>query len=387
MTTETSAGSAAISVEFGGKKATIALVDRQGCILQRNETKTLWGRPASATLEPYVRAIETMLDFASADGYAVRGLGVSIPGTLDTIASRPLIVPTLPSLTGFPLREFLQTRFGLPVCLHADVDAALMAEYQFHLEVKRLLFLNMNAVLGAALLIDGKPECLDAAYLGHTCHLPVASGASGSRCGCGKRGCINTFISLDAIQKMVQRALRRDEESSLLQRLARREAFSPQLLAEEAVRGDHVALQVYAEIGHWLGVALDKYISLLKPEVLILGGSIPTVSETLFDQLRTMLLAQSLQAGGTVQIVPARLGEDAVLIGAVLPLFSSAFFPQVAEAVQSEQSAHKKPQKQQKSRPRIALHFADDVSSDEIGLSASLIADALQPPQLRQGNT
>lgn len=380
MTTETSAGIAAISIEPGGRKASIALVDRQGRILQREETKTLWGRPAHATLEPYVRTIEMLLAFASAEGYHVCGLGVSIPGTLDATASRPLIVPTLPSLSGFPLREFLQTRFGLPVSLHVDVDAALLAEAQFHRDAKRLLFLNIHAVLGAALLIDGRPERTDASHLGHICHLPVAASASGARCGCGKRGCINTLISLDAIQKMVQRAQRRDEESSLLQRLSRREAFSPPLLAEEAVRGDRVALQVYAEIGRWLGAALDKYIALLAPEVCILGGGILTASEAVFDQLRSALLAQSSQAG--VQIVPARLGDDAVLIGAALPLFSAERSPQ-ADA-KTEQGVQQK--RQQKRRPRIALHHADDVSGDEIGLGASLLADALQSPQLQQGN-
>jgi glucokinase len=364
MTTETNAGSAAISVEPGGRKASIALVDRQGCILQRSETKTLWGRPASATLEPYVRAIEAMLAFAAAGGYRVCGLGVSIPGTLDATASRPLIVPTLPSLNGFPLREFLQTRFGLPVLLHVDVDAALLAESQFYSGAKRLLFLNMNAVLGAALLLDGRPQRMDGPYLGHTCHLPVTVGAGGTRCGCGKRGCINTLISLDAIQKMVQRAQRRDEESSLLQRLSRREAFSPQLLAEEAARGDRVALQVYAEIGRWLGAALDKYLTLLGPEVCILGGGILTASASVFDRLRVALLAGFSQAGESVQIVPARLGDDAVLIGTALPLFSAELSPRA----NSEQSVQQKRQKQQKRRPRIALHHADDANSDEIGL-------------------
>ncbi len=382
MTTETSAGSAAISIEPGGRKASIALVDRQGNILQREETKTLWGRPASATLEPYVRAIETMLAFAATEGYHICGLGVSIPGTLDATASRPLIVPTLPSLSGFPLCEFLQTRFGLPVSLHVDVDAALLAEAQFHSGAKRLLFLNMNAVLGAALLLDGRLQRMDGPYLGHTCHLPVTVGAGGTRCGCGKRGCINTLISLDAIQKMVQRAQRRDEESSLLQRLGRREAFSPQLLAEEAARGDRVALQVYAEIGRWLGAALDKYIALLAPEVCILGGGILTASESVFDQLRAALLTQSSQAGEAVEIVPARLGDDAVLIGAALPLFST----ELSSRTKAEQPVQQKRRQQQKRRPRIALHHADDLSGDEVGLGASLLADALQSQQLRQGN-
>jgi ROK family len=142
-------------------------------------------------------------------------------------------------------------------------------------------------------------------------------------------------------------------------------------------------LQVYGEIGRWLGVALDKYIALLEPEVLVLGGGILTANEALFDQLRTALLAQSSQTGETLKIVPACLGEDAVLIGAALPLFSTEASLQANKFVEPEQSVQKK---QQKRQPRIALHHPDDVTGDEIGLSASLLADALQSPKLHQGN-
>src|ERR1700692_1834755 len=113
MTTGTSARetrSAAIGVEVGGKRATIALVNQEGVILHRREAKTLWGRPASATVEPYIRAIEMVLAHAAVEGYCVCGLGVSIPGTVDSMSRRPLIVPTLPSLNGFPLGELLQMR-------------------------------------------------------------------------------------------------------------------------------------------------------------------------------------------------------------------------------------------------------------------------------------
>ena len=385
MTTGTSAGgarSAAIGVEIGGKRATIALIDQEGVILHRCEAKTLWGRPASATVEPYIRAIEMMLACASAEGYRVCGLGVSIPGTLDSTSRRPLIVPTLPSLNGFPLGELLQTRFHLPVQLYVDVDAASWGEY--HLGAgkgaRRLLFLSVNAVVGAALIIDGKPERTDSPYLGHTCHIPVAP--NGPRCGCGKRGCINTLISIDAIQKMVQRALRRDEESSLLRRLSRHEQFSSQLLAEEAARGDSVALQVYNEMTRWLVAALTRYISLFQPEMLILGGSVLSASQLLFNSVRAAILAQiSSRPADTLMIVPALLNEDAALIGAALPLLSQTFH-QVMQPVQAEPAMQKKRRKRQE---RIALHRPDDVAGDDRGIGAALLADALHPP-LRRGN-
>ena len=146
--------------------------------------------------------------------------------------------------------------------------------------------------------------------------------SNGPRCSCGKRGCINTLISMDAMQKMVQRALRRGEETSLKQRLLNREYFSPQLLAEEAGRGDSVALQVYSEVARWLGAATAKYISLFEPNILILGGGVVSASDLLLTQVRSALMTHATsRVCSMVEVVPAHLGSDAGLVGTVVPLF------------------------------------------------------------------
>jgi glucokinase len=313
----------AIGVEIAGSKATFALVDHHGRIRHRCYAKTLRGRPATATLEPYLRTLETVLMYAKSEGLLICGLGVAIPGILDLITRRPQTIPILPSLNDFPLCDFLEARYNLSVQLQVDVDAALLGEYYFGVGkgYRRLLFLNVNAVVGAAIIRDGKLEPSDQEYVGHVCHIPVSM--SGPRCSCGKYGCINTLISMEAIQKMVQRALRRGEQTSLVRRVNDREHFSQQLLAEEALRGDTVALQVYGEVGRWLGAATARYISKYEPNVLILGGGVLCASELLVTHVRSALVAQSSsKVCDILEVVPSRLGADAALIGAVSPFFS-----------------------------------------------------------------
>lgn len=89
--------SVAVGVELAGRGTTVALVDRRGNILHRLHARTLKGRPALATLEPSLRTIENMLSYAHAAGYKVRGLGICLPGSLDTERRRPLLIPALPS--------------------------------------------------------------------------------------------------------------------------------------------------------------------------------------------------------------------------------------------------------------------------------------------------
>lgn len=313
---------AAISLEIGESGTTVALIDWRGSVMQRSRAKTLWGRPALATLEPYVHAVEMLLRYADTEGVWVAGIGVCVPGSVDAEERRPLMIPTLPSLNGFPLCNFLEARYSLPTHLHVDVDAALLGEQYFGVGkgFQRVLFLTVNTVVGAAFVHNGRLERTTQQYVGHICHLLLSPG--GPRCSCGKRGCINTMISIPAMQKMVQRALRRGEETSLTQRLLNREYFSPQLLAEEAGRGDAVALQVYGEVGRWLGTATEKYLSLFEPHMIILGGDVLSGSDLLLPQVRNAVMGQSAtHSWNATEVAAAQLGADAALIGAVAHLF------------------------------------------------------------------
>ena len=314
-----------VGVEMASSKATVALIDRRGLIVHRSLVRTLRGRSAYATLEPYLDAIDTMIAYAHAQRRRVCGIGVSIPGLLDATAQKPLSIPTLPALNGTPLQNILQRRYKLPTRLFVDVDAAVMGEYHFGAGqgVPRLLFLTVNAVVGASLVKNGLVEATELqSSVGHVCHLPIST--NGPRCSCGKYGCINTLLSFDAMQRTVQRALRRGEESTLAQRILNREYFSLQMLSEEALRGDSVALKVYSELGRWLSSAVTKYAALFEPDALMLGGSIVQNNELLLTQVRNTLVSatsSSTNIATTVKLLSATLGSDAALVGVAASLF------------------------------------------------------------------
>lgn len=320
--------SVVVGVSIAGQSEA-ALIDCQGNILRRCPVKMLRGRAIAATLDPYLRAIEEMLAFAATRKWRVRGIAVSLPGSVDEDLHRPLSVPMLPALNGFPLCQLLKTRYSLPARLLVDVDAALLGESRFGAargrNARRLLYLTVNAVVGAALSVDGGLALPVQSCLGHVSHLLIAS--SGPRCSCGKRGCVNSLISLDAIQKMVQRALQRGEVTTLARRLLDHDAASiPQIIAEEARRGDPVSTRIYAEVQRWLNTAITQYITLLEPDAIILGGETINACDLLWghDQPENELdksgngRDKSAPTGVVtrVEIISACLGRDAVLLGA-----------------------------------------------------------------------
>ena len=276
----------------------------------------------AASLEPFLRAIDDLLAYATALGWRVIGLGFSIPGTLDAVGRRLRVIPILPSLNGLPLCGLLEARYDLPVHQSVDVDAALLGEYHFGAGkgYRRLLYLTLNAVVGASFVDGGTLEQSVAACLGHVAHLPIA--ASGPRCSCGKRGCINSLISLEAIQKLAVRSFQRAEEHGASSSLIARGGMNAQVLAEAAMQGDVVALRIYEEIGRWLGAAVARYIGLYSPDALILGGSGLSANEVLFASIQsTLTMHVATVTDHPVKIALARLGSDAALIGASVALF------------------------------------------------------------------
>ena len=261
-----------------------------------------------------------MLAYAKSERWRVRGIGVSLPGTLDGAFRRPLQVPILPSLNGFPLCDLLEARYDLPAALYIDADAALIGEYYHGVGrgYQRLLYLTLNTVLGASAIIGGRLSgnvSGSPAYLGHVAHVTIS--AAGPRCGCGKRGCINSFVSQEALRKMVLRALRRDDETSLAQRLSQREPLSLHMLLEEAQRDDAVARHIYADVERWLSEAVARFTRLFEPEILILGGTMPYASETFLARIR-----ETAMSGDHLLHIAAPLLEyEAALIGVTRPYF------------------------------------------------------------------
>ena len=312
----------AIAFEIAGGQSCAALIDRGGIVRHRCYARTLRGRPAAASLEPFLRAIDDLLAHAEAVGWRVSGLGFYIPGTLDATDRRLRLIPILPSLNDLALCDLLEARYSLPARLCVDVDSSLSGEYHFGAGkgYERLLSLTLNAVVGAAFMEGGKLDASAQACLGHVAHLPIA--ASGPRCSCGRRGCINSLISLEAIQKLAQRSFQRAEENGAISSLVRRGAFNAQILAEEAMQGDVVALRIYEEIGRCLGAAVARYIGLFQPDALILGGSVLSANEVLFASMQsTLTMHVATITDSPVKIALPHLGSDAALVGASVALF------------------------------------------------------------------
>lgn len=232
----------------------------------------------------------------------VRGIGVGVPGLMG-LDGRLVLAPNL-GWRGVPIHPLLQDGLEAPVYVDNDANAAALAERLFGACRKsaHFIYLSCHSGLGAGLFLDGRLYRGARGFsgeIGHTTAVP-----EGRACGCGKWGCVETYVS----------------EGGILRTLAERSKPCSGLseVAKAAARGDEVVREVLREVGHYLGLALAAQVNLNNPEMVVLGGTLalvfPFVEEALHRTLDRHVLAP-LREG--LQVILSPLGSEAVPMGGI----------------------------------------------------------------------
>jgi glucokinase len=293
-----------MGVDVGGTKILAGVVDREGDVARREERPT----PISSQnelLEELDSVVETLLD----DDVAALGFG--LPSTIDQRAGRAVSSVHIP-LADLDFRDRMADRFGLPVAIDNDGNAAAIAEWKLGAGrgTSHIVALTLGTGIGGGLILDGKPyrgSIGAGAELGH-----IVLDFGGVPCGgaCTGHG---HFEALAAGSAADETALRRFGAGADGRRLV-----------EEARAGNEQAASDLAEIGHRLGAGVASFVNVFNPELVILGGGFAKAGDLLLDSVRETLAVEALApARDLVRIVPAAFGVEAGMIGAALVGFEA----------------------------------------------------------------
>jgi glucokinase len=293
-----------IGVDLGGTKILAGVVDRAGAVGRRRETPT----PTSSQSE-LLQALESAVAELMEDDVAALGFG--IPSTIDQRSGRAVSSVNIP-LADLDLRARIGDRFGLPVGLDNDANAATLAEWAHGAGrgTRHMVMLTLGTGVGGGLILDGRPYrgAIGAgAELGH-----MVIDLDGPPCqgSCTGRGHLESLASGRAATLMAQ------------------EAFGPAVDAHRLVRlareGDATAVELLATLGRRLGAALGSLVNIFNPELIVIGGGFSAAGDFLLDPAREVLQREALHPGREfVRIVRAELGTAAGLVGAGLVAFEA----------------------------------------------------------------
>ncbi len=263
----------AIGIDIGGTKISIVIGDHKGRILAERTLPTLTGPRTRESVQNLCSELKEMTAEFGPRAKKIVGMGVGIPGPVD---SKRGIVPHSPNLKGWKgirLKKILESRFRVPVIMINDANAAAIGEKIFGLgrDVRDFIYMTVSTGIGGGIVVNNtllEGKGFVAGEVGHMTIVP-----RGDLCRCGKQGCLEAFASGTSIAAYAKKELRKSK-SSVLSRLLEDRPLSAKLVGRAAREGDRFAIEVYKRAGFYLGVGIANLLNILNPEKVILGGGV-----------------------------------------------------------------------------------------------------------------
>ncbi|HYP46016.1 MAG TPA: ROK family protein [Propionibacteriaceae bacterium] len=293
-----------VAVDLGGSLTKIAAATPDGRLSRVERLPTRLGGTDEALLQWLAEQIRRLAH--SGPGCCL-GYGVVVPGIIDATTGTVRAAPNV-GWYNVPVAARLSALTGLPGAVGHDVRSGGLAEWRLGagVGVANLLFLPLGTGIAGAMVVDGNLLEADG-YAGEIGHVRVGA-AEQLPCACGQRGCLETVTSAAGVSRSYGRLSGTSGPSPLP---------DAQQVAERARAGEPAARAAYDVAAEGLAEALLVYLTLLAPEVVIIGGGLAGALDLFLPQIDA-----ELRSRATLQrlprIVPATLGADAGLVGAGL---------------------------------------------------------------------
>lgn len=309
----------AIGVDVGGTKVAAGFVDAQGEIHQHTRVPMNSHGTAEEGLAAVTGAIDELLKLAPGANSASQRIGICAPGPLDPRTGVVLNPPNVTCWRNYPLAAEIARRYGGSVKLENDAKSAGLAEALWGAgrRYRNVFYTCIGTGIGAGILFDGRIYHGRTGAASEAGHLVIDY--HGPRCGCGKRGCIETLAAGPAIARRARARLDGEtERKSLMLELAggKLDGVTSEIVGRAYEAGDSLAKEILLETVELVTVWLGNVVDLLEPDVIIIGGGVAAMLTPFFDKIREQLPTWSLNKRCLeIPIVPARYGAEAGIAG------------------------------------------------------------------------
>ncbi len=298
-----------VGVDVGASKIAAGVVSPAGKILSGVRYPTAYSR--EELLETIAR---TILEVS--DGLEAGGACLAVPGLILARENRVIYSPNLPAIEGIRLKEELEPRVSLSLTIENDNSAAAWGEFCFGAGSgsNHLVYVGLGTGIGGGVVADGVLLRGAQGAGGELGHVTVQ--ATGPRCACGNRGCLEAFASGTAIGRRAREVAMEQPDSALGRLVARRQVLGEDV-TELAREGDELALSVLEEAGRWLGVGLAGFVNVFNPEVVAVGGGAMGAGELILEAAsREVHLRARPPSRDLAEIKVATLGPKSGVLGA-----------------------------------------------------------------------
>ncbi len=304
-----------LALDYGGTKlmaATVGRGARQWLALERSVS------PPQHDGD-YERKTMHALAHKLLGGARPAAVGISFGGPVDAGGRLVFLSHHIPGWENIPYCDQVEAEFGAPAAMANDGNIGALGEYVFGVGAgcRSLLYITVSTGVGGGWVFDGKIFAGADGMAGEIGHTTVDP--RGPLCVCGRHGCVEALACGPKFAEVAQARLRAEPGAGAkLRALAGGDIanVTGQLVAQAAAEGDALATEVLLEAARSLGIGIGTALNLINPERVVVGGGVSKSGPAWWAALRAAARATALPQA-RVEIVPASLGDDAPLWGAV----------------------------------------------------------------------
>lgn len=307
-----------VGLDVGGTNIRIGSVTPEGRILKKIQYPTDMSQGGLAMMERLVSRLQDFIQEEMGKVHSEIRIGIGIAGPVDLKRGVLIASPNLPDLHGFPLREFLQKKISFPIAIENDANAFTLGEGWMGAARGSLHYcgITLGTGVGGGIVVEGKILHGTAGLGGEVGHMVL--NPDGPLCGCGGKGCLEVYASGNGIRRMALEAIEKGEGKEILKR---GRGYIKKVTSEEvfeaAKGGDPTALQIFTEMGRYLGLGLVNLVNLFNPEKIVIGGKVSGAWDHFIGSAKAVVQQRAMRGQRErVEIVRAKCGDDAGILGA-----------------------------------------------------------------------
>ena len=318
---DTKAGPYVAGMDLGGTKILAAVVDQEGRIVAEAKLRTKAERGPDVVIDRMAKTVQQAALQAGIDWADVEAVGIGAPGPVNPVTGFVYNPPNLPGWDEIALGPHLSKALGIPVYVENDVNLGTLGEHTLGAGrgTKDMVGIFVGTGIGGGLILDGKLRSGFRHAAGEVGHMIVM--ADGPVCGCGKRGCLEAVASRTAIERDIRLGIAAGRESLIPKLIGDRGRLTSGVLDKALRKGDPLVMEVMSRVQWYLGLHAASMVNLIDPEMIVFGGGvIEALGEEFLEQIRVTARQYYIQQtdADKVQIVPAKLGDHAGVLGAAV---------------------------------------------------------------------
>ena len=312
-----------IGVDIGGTKIACGIVSLDGKLIKKTVFPTLSAKGVKVSLGQVYLAIEEILKIGNVKMSSIEGIGVCAPGPLDPVSG---VIHNPPNLKGWkdvPLAVLLRKRFKTEVKVENDANAAGIAELKWGAAkgYRHVLYVTVSTGIGTAVIVDGKIYHGKNGMAGEGGHVTINFKDKEAPCNCGNYGCIEALASGPYTAKRLAERISKDRipgSAGILKACGGEIGkLNMEIIGEAAQNGNRLAIKTIEEEGGLIGVWLGGMVSVLDPEIIVIGGGVALLGKRLFAAIKRSLPKHTINPyAGKTPVVAAKLKKDVGIYGA-----------------------------------------------------------------------